>query len=314
MSSPLGGSPHPRLLVLGRVQLVTAQGPVPLTGLETGLLTLAALRDRVGLDSLGDWLWAGHPPASARNRVQSLVSGIRRKTAGGEPVVVTDGRGYRLGDTVTVDLHDWDAVVGLARSSRAGDPEVALAHYDAALALFADTPLQGAPENAAVEVERNRLGQARLSVLEERHDAALRSGHTDGLVAELDALTAQHPFHERFLAQFMLALAAAGQQSRALEVYRSARMRLDEELGVQPSEQLRRAQQLVLAGEGLGDDEGAAGAPGAARVREPAPRHPPFPCHARSPGDRPSWSGGAPSWPRWWRRPRSRPTARSWWP
>ncbi len=96
------------------------------------------------------------------------------------------------------------------------------------------------------------------------------AGRTDGLVAELDALTAQHPFHERFLAQFMLALAAAGQQSRALEVYRSARVRLDEELGVQPSEQLRRAQQLVLAGEGLGDDDGAAGAGGRPHGIRPA--------------------------------------------
>jgi len=93
VSSPLGESSHPRLDVLGRVQLVTARGPVRLTELETGLLSLAALRDRVGLDSLGDWLWAGDPPASARNRVQSLVSGIRRKTSDGEPVLVTDGRG-----------------------------------------------------------------------------------------------------------------------------------------------------------------------------------------------------------------------------
>ena len=252
VSSPLGESLHPRLDVLGRVQLVTAGGPVRLTELEIGLLSLAALRDRVGLDSLGDWLWAGDPPASARNRVQSLVSGIRRKTADGEPVLVTDGRGYRLGDAVVVDKNEWDAEVGLARSLRATDAATALGHYDRALAVFADAPLQGVPENAAVEVERNRLGQARLSVLEERHDAALRSGRIDGLVAELDALTATHPFHEGFIAQFMLALAAAGQQSRALEVYRSARVRLDEELGVRPSEPLRRAQHLVLTGAGLG--------------------------------------------------------------
>ncbi|HWO52478.1 MAG TPA: BTAD domain-containing putative transcriptional regulator, partial [Ornithinibacter sp.] len=275
MSSPLGESSHPRLDVLGRVQLVTARGPVRLTELEIGLLSLAALRDRVEVDSLGNWLWAGDPPASARNRVQSLVSGVRRKTADSEPVLVTDGRGYRLGDAVVVDKDEWDAEVSLARSSRATDAASALVHYDRALAVFSGAPLQGVPENAAVEVERNRLGQARLSVLEERHDAALRSGQRDGLVAELDALTATHPFHEGFIAQFMLALAAAGQQSRALEVYRAARVRLDEELGVQPSETLRRAQHLVLTGAGLGaagllaeggvEDAGATGGAGGAR-------------------------------------------------
>jgi len=256
VSSIPGGSEHPRLHVLGRVRLETAGADVRLTELETGLLTLAALHDRVGVDSLGEWLWAGAPPASARNRVQSLVSGIRRKTGEGDPVLVTDGRGYRLGGTVRVDLHEWDAEVARARTVRATDPAEALDHYDLALAVFAHVPLQGGPDNTAVEVERTRLGQGRLSVLEERHDAALRSGRAEGLVAELEALTARHPFHEGFIAQFMLALAAAGQQSRALAVYRAARERLDDELGVQPSEQLRRAHRLVLTGEGPAEPEG----------------------------------------------------------
>jgi DNA-binding SARP family transcriptional activator/tetratricopeptide (TPR) repeat protein len=277
VSSRSGGSAPPRLFLLGRVRLESSGRPVRLTELESGLLSLAALRERVGVDSLGEWLWAGDPPPSARNRVQSLVSGIRRKAHHGDPVIVTDGRDYRLGGTVVVDVHEWDAEVGLARAARATDPALALGHYDRALALFPDEPLQGAPDTAAVDVERSRLGQARLSVVEERHDAALRSGRTEGLVAELDALTAQHPFHEGFVAQLMLALAAAGQQSRALEVYRATHERLDDELGVQPSEPLRRAQQLVLAGTELthpADEEpvppaeasGARGGPTAAGV------------------------------------------------
>lgn len=250
MSSRIGGSPPPRLVVLGRIRLETMGRPVRLTELESGLLSLAALRDRVGVDSLGDWLWAGDPPLSARNRVQSLVSGIRRKAREGGPVIVTDGRDYRLDGSVAVDVHEWDAGVGLARAARAKDAAGALEHYDRALALFPDTPLQGAPDTTAVDVERSRLAQTRLAVLEERNEAALRCGRTEGLVAELDALTTQHPFHEGFVAQLMLALAATGQQSRALEVYRATRDRLDEELGVQPSEPLRRAQQLVLTGAG----------------------------------------------------------------
>ncbi len=145
MSSRIGGSPPPRLVVLGRIRLESLGRPVQLTELESGLLSLAALRDRVGVDSLAEWLWAGDPPASARNRVQSLVSGIRRKARDGGPVIVTDGRDYRLDGSVAVDLHDWDAEVGLARAARATDPAGALAHYDRALALFPDTPLQGAP-------------------------------------------------------------------------------------------------------------------------------------------------------------------------
>ena len=267
--------------MLGRIRLEALGRPVQLTELESGLLSLAALRDRVGVDSLGEWLWAGDPPASARNRVQSLVSGIRRKAREGGPVIVTDGRDYRLDGSVAVDVHDWDAEVGLARTARATDPAGALAHYDRALTLFPDSPLQGAPGSTAVDVERSRLAQARLSVLEERHEAALRCGRTEGLVAELDALTAQHPFHEGFVAQLMLALAAAGQQSRALEVYRATRERLDDELGVQPSEPLRRAQQLVLTGAGP-----------TRPAEEDQPRRTPDPVGA---GGGPSAGGGSPA-------------------
>ena len=289
-----------------------------LTELESGLLSLAALRDRVGVDSLGDWLWAGDPPPSARNRVQSLVSGIRRKARDGDPVIVTDGRDYRLGGSVAVDVHEWDAEVGLARAARATDAGPALGHYDRALALFPDAPAAGRTRHAAVDVERSRLGQARLSVLEERHDAALRCGRTEGLVAELDALTAQHPFHEGFVAQLMLALAAAGQQSRALEVYRATRERLDEELGVQPSEPLRRAQQLVLTGAGPAQaaEEARPGrAPDLVRCgpagppRAGSPRHPGCRSHAPCHADPPGWSAAVPSSTRWRRLPTSPATA-----
>ncbi|MBM6400950.1 AfsR/SARP family transcriptional regulator [Phycicoccus sonneratiae] len=241
-----------QLEILGRVRLSTDAGPVRLTELEHGLLASAALHGHVGVDTLAEWLWDGEPPSSVRNRVQSLVSGIRRKAGAELPVIVTEGRGYRLGEGVAVDLALWGDAVAEARALRPEDPVAALGRYDAALAVFGHEPLQGAPETAAVEVERNRLVQERLSVLEERHDAALRSGAHDGLVAELDALCARHPYHEGFVALFMLALAATGQQGRALEVFQEARARLDDELGVRPSDQLTEAQRIVLSGVPVG--------------------------------------------------------------
>ncbi len=241
-----------QLEILGRVRLSTDDGPVRLTELEHGLLASAALHDHVGVDTLAEWLWDGDPPSSVRNRVQSLVSGIRRKAGAEAPVIVTEGRGYRLGDGLAVDLTLWADEVAAARALRPDDPAAALDRYDAALTVFVHDPLQGAPATAAVEVERNRLTQERLSVLEERHDAALRSGALDGLVAELDALCARHPYHEGFVALFMLALAATGQQGRSLEVFQEARTRLDDELGVRPSDQLAEAQRIVLSGVPVG--------------------------------------------------------------
>ena len=259
-----------QLEILGRVRLSTTGGdPVQLTGLERGLLALAALHGHVGVDALGEWLWDGRPPSSARNRVQSLVSGIRRK-AGTDAVIVTEGRDYRLGDAVEVDVLAWGADVATARARRVEDPVAALGHYDLALAAFVHEPLQGAPGTAMVEVERLRLVQERLSVLEERHETALRAGALDGLVARLDALCARHPYHEGFVALLMLALAATGQQHRALEVYQEARTRLDDELGVRPSGRLVEAQRLVLSGDTTATPDVAQHSPTALRL--PVPR------------------------------------------
>ncbi len=259
-----------QLEILGRVRLSTAGGdPVRLSVLEHGLLALAALHGHVGGDGLGEWLWGDRPPSSARNRVQSLVSGIRRKV-GTDHVVVTEGRGYRLGDAVEVDATTWGREITVARGRRVEDPGTALDQYDRALAVFAGPPLQGAPETTAVEVERIRLVQERLCVLEERHETALRAGALDGLVARLDALCAGHPYHEGFVALLMRALAATGQQRRALEVYQQARTLLDDELGVRPSSRLVEAQRLVLSG--VATDARDAAHPSPTALPLPVPR------------------------------------------
>ena len=47
--------------------------------------------------------------------------------------------------------------------------------------------------------EAERLDELRLTALELRYDAELACGRHDAVVAELEALTAEHPFRERFL-------------------------------------------------------------------------------------------------------------------
>ncbi|MDF2146435.1 BTAD domain-containing putative transcriptional regulator [Knoellia sp. p5-6-4] len=239
------------LRVLGQVELCpVTDGPVRLSGLERGLLSLAAFGGGLTTTSLSEWLWGDAPPPSARNRVQALVSGIRRKAGGaGSTVLLTDGSGYRLDARLRVDLTTWEQLVCRARTARAQGPQESLHLYEQALDLFGDKPLQGAPETPAVQLERDRLSHARLTVLEERIDTALVVGRLDGLVAELAALTNRHPYNETFLAQFVLALAACGQQAKALEVYRTAYHRLDDELGVEPSPRLQEAHRRVLSGE-----------------------------------------------------------------
>ena len=96
---------------------------------------------------------------------------------------------------------------------------------------------------ARLDVER--LEELRLAAVEERIDAELALGRT-GLVPELEALIAAHPLRERLRAQLMRALYAGARQAEALAVYTDTRRLLLDELGIEPSEELRELERKVL--------------------------------------------------------------------
>ena len=66
------------------------------------------------------------------------------------------------------------------------------------------------------------------------------------MIAELEALIAEHPTHERFHAQRVLALYRAGRQSDATEAYREASRTLVAEIGAGPGPELRELQEAIL--------------------------------------------------------------------
>ena len=109
--------------------------------------------------------------------------------------------------------------------------------------------------------EITRLEESRLGVQETRIDAELRLGRHQALLGELSMLTAQHPMHENFRAQHMLALYRSGRQWRALEEYRSLHDRLIEELGLAPSERLRQLQRAILSADSALDAHAEAVSP-----------------------------------------------------
>ena len=59
-------------------------------------------------------------------------------------------------------------------------------------------------------------------------------------------MVAQYPRRERLRFQLMLALYRSARQAEALEAYRAARRELSEELGLEPSEELKQLEQAIL--------------------------------------------------------------------
>src|SRR5256885_231814 len=115
------------------------------------------------------------------------------------------------------------------------------------LILLAD--VAGAPFARGHEF---RLAEQRLGAIEDRVEALLLLGRAE--VAELESLVAAHPLRERLRGQYMRDLCAAGRQADALATFEDARRTLAEELGVDPSAELRQLHLAVLRGEPDGPD------------------------------------------------------------
>ena len=105
------------------------------------------------------------------------------------------------------------------RARSRGDRRAAAALLRDALELWRGPPLADLAYESFAEAACERLEELRLAALEERMDAELALGRQAPLVAELEALVAEHPLRERLRGQLMLALyrsRPAGRGARGL--------------------------------------------------------------------------------------------------
>jgi CheY-like chemotaxis protein len=186
--------------------------------------------------------------------VQVFVSNLRRALEPTRPkgdparLLVTEANGYLLrADPGAIDAHRFAELLDQGRRAlREDSAEQAaelLARADglwrgAALADLLDTPF--------AKVEAVRLTELRLSGTEDRIEAELAMGRHATLIAELEQRVGAHPMRERPRAQLMLALYRSGRQAEALEVYRSGRRVVREDLGLEPGARLRELQTAML--------------------------------------------------------------------
>ena len=216
---------------------------MPLEGAKLrALLVLLLLHPNevVPSDRLIDDLWSGGPPSTAANALQVYVSRLRKLL--GRETVVTRAPGYQLRvDLDRVDALRFERLVEEARRALAeARPEAALRSLEEALSLWQGTPLSDFVYEPFAQNEINRLEELHMTALEEGFAARLELGRGADLVAELEALVAEHPLRERLRGQLMFALYRSGRQAEALELYQETRRLLVDELGIEPSPTLQR--------------------------------------------------------------------------
>ena len=231
--------------LLGPLEVAGERGPLVVpAGKPRALLVLLALHanEAVSTERVVDALWGESPPASAAAVVQTYVSRFRKLL--GEERIETVGHGYRL--RLSTGERDVDQVEILRARSRTESPVVAATSLREAIALFRGQALADVVNLEFAHAEARRLEELHDALVIERIEADLAAGRHRDLVAELEALAALRPVDERLCGLLMLALYRSGRQADALAAYQDARHALTDELGLEPSEELRALQRRIL--------------------------------------------------------------------
>ncbi|GAA3277533.1 tetratricopeptide repeat protein [Dactylosporangium vinaceum] len=211
------------------------------------LAVLAADAGRtVTSELLIDRVWDEAPPG-ARRTLHVYLTRLRRLLAGGAgPVLLRRSGGYALDvPAEQVDLNRFRDLVEQARGRR-DDDGVGLLRR--ALRLWTGEPLAGLPGSWAERMRRAWRRQY-VDALVQWAEAELRCGNGGAVLAPLTEAIGEYPLVEPLTAALMRALHLTGRTVDALDCYAELRQRLVEELGADPSPEVRDAYRAILRNE-----------------------------------------------------------------
>lgn len=239
--------------VLGPLEVLRDGEPVQLGGKrQRALLALLLVHanELVTVDQLIDGLSGEQRSQSAVNAMRVAVSRLRRSLENGDSddVLRTAPGGYVLctdPDQLDVSLFEGLLEEGL-QLLVVGDHQSAAARLRAGLGLWRGPALADLSLLEFLQPEIRRLEELRLLAVMGRIDAELGLGAAGELIGELELLVASNPLQERLRGQLMRALYRAGRQADALTVYRQTSELMRDELGLEPSRELRELERSIL--------------------------------------------------------------------
>ncbi|MCL6291359.1 BTAD domain-containing putative transcriptional regulator [Streptomyces sp. 43Y-GA-1] len=247
-----------RFNLIGPFEIVTDDGRVHRPGTPKVCQTLALLLTRpneiITAESLIQELWGERPPRSAVTTLQTYVYHARRMfvnerlTDPDRHLIVTCPPGYAIQvDEDEVDVQVFERLVNRARLLLAdGDPTMALLAVGQALELWRGPALANFPAGDVLTGHLAHLEELRIRAYEIRIEAKDRLGQHRESIAELRRLINDYPLNEWFHSRLIAALGATGRRAEALQAYQNVRRLLADELGLEPSVELKRIQLRLL--------------------------------------------------------------------
>ncbi|GGV49252.1 hypothetical protein GCM10010495_78740 [Kitasatospora herbaricolor] len=245
-----------RYEILGslRVDTGSSTSTVNARNMEVVLATLLVRTEEVvPIPQLAHEIWGDAPPRRHLAAIHVYISQLRKLLADAdrpESVIATRSPGYvlRLGPDDRLDSEEFQQLMQSGRkAARAGRPEEAAVAFEAALELWRGPALGDLRAGPILDGFTTWAEEARLECVGMHIDAGLASGRHRELIGRLYSLVAEHPLHEAFHRQLMIALYRSERQADALRVYRSAHRILTAELGIEPGRALREVQRAILA-------------------------------------------------------------------
>lgn len=238
-----------RFRLLGPVEIVTGKGSMFTVGAPKRRSVLAALaltpNQLLGTRALIDRVWGEDPPAHARTALQGHISALR-KVITGPARLNSRASGYELvTEADAVDAELFDRL--LADAKHRSDP-MAVVLLQQALGLWRGPALAGTADSLYLTAAAARLTDSRLHAIEDLATRLLRLGRPTDASTLLDQHVSEHPLREELAELAVRALHATGRRSEAFEVYQRTQDALADELGVEPSEGLRREHEALVTG------------------------------------------------------------------
>ncbi len=220
--------------ILGPVQVVRSSGGIVemRSASQRRLLAVLALHARAPVRAE----WLADALDVSQGALRTTVSRLRRVLDG--TALGTTGTGYRLDLDVDSEVFCREIAGVSVGVDGVGALETALARWvGPALEEFATEPW------AAAEVVR--LTELRASATEDLAAAYLTASRRGDAVALLEAHIGTYPLRDRSRGLLMEALAADGRQADALRVFQAYRKLLADEVGTEPSVEVRAIEQRI---------------------------------------------------------------------
>lgn len=220
----------PVIWLLGPPCVGPASALTRVPGVPGTILTLLGLHapEPVTTDRLIEVLWPSGTTTGA-TRLKTHVSRLRSLLQGVPEVSVTHtGHGYRLVvDERRIDTNRFTELLALADDDvAAAAPHAALAHLDAALALWRGDPLAEVDLGTYLPYALRVVLDGALRARQRRCELLLDTGQSDVALPELRGLLATHPGNARLWILLIQSLQQLGRVNGAFEELHHAKQAL----------------------------------------------------------------------------------------